>query len=67
MPDGKPANVRCAQLLPDYRCAIFGQKERPAVCVSLRPHESMCGASRTEALAWLEALERATAPMPRTA
>lgn len=62
MLEGKPAGVRCVQLLPDFRCAIFGRPERPAVCTSLRPHESMCGANRDEALGHLRALERATGP-----
>lgn len=62
MPQGKPAGVRCVQLLPDDRCALFGRPERPAVCVSLRPHEGMCGASREEALVTLRALEVATRP-----
>jgi len=48
------------QLLPDYRCALFGRPERPAVCASLRPTESMCGATRDEALAYLSALEAVT-------
>ncbi len=60
MPHGKRAGERCVQLLPDYRCAIFGQPERPAVCASLRPTEEMCGADREAALAFLTALERAT-------
>jgi Fe-S-cluster containining protein len=60
MPQGKPAGVRCVQLLPDYRCALFGKPERPAVCVSLRPSESMCGTTRGEALEYLGALEAAT-------
>jgi hypothetical protein len=60
MPHGKPAGVRCVQLLADYRCALFGQPERPAVCVSLRPSESMCGASQAEAMRNLELLEAAT-------
>ncbi len=62
MPHGKPAGVRCVQLLPDLRCAIFGQPERPAVCASLRPSEGMCGVDRLEALHALGALELATAP-----
>lgn len=62
MPQGKPANVRCVQLLPDYRCALFGQPERPAVCLSLRPTDTMCGASREDALCFLAALESATRP-----
>ena len=60
MPDGKRAGVRCVQLLPDMRCALFGKPERPAVCVSLRPTEEMCGASREEALAGLARLESET-------
>lgn len=62
MPQGKPAGVRCVQLSADNRCALFGQPERPAVCASLRPHESMCGRSDAEALAILGALEHATRP-----
>ena len=50
------------QLLPDYRCALFGKPERPAVCVRLRPTEEMCGATREEALMFLAKLEFATAP-----
>jgi len=60
MPFGKPAGIPCVQLLPDYRCALFGRPERPAFCVSLRPNEEMCGASREEALAYLTALELKT-------
>ena len=60
MPHGKPAGVRCVQLLPDYRCALFGKPERPAVCASLRPNEEMCGADRDAALDFLSKLELAT-------
>jgi Fe-S-cluster containining protein len=62
MPSGKPAGVRCVQLLADFRCALFGKTERPAVCASLRPQESMCGGSREEALQRLAYLERVTRP-----
>jgi hypothetical protein len=64
MPHGKPAGIPCVQLLPDYRCALFGRPERPAVCASLRPQESMCGRSQADALRQLTLLERATAPTP---
>ncbi len=50
------------QLLPDYRCALFGKPERPAFCTSLRPSESMCGINRAEAMASLAGLELATRP-----
>ncbi|MEO6004267.1 MAG: YkgJ family cysteine cluster protein [Opitutus sp.] len=62
MPGGKPAGVRCIQLLQDFRCALFGKPERPSVCVSLRPTQEMCGSTRAEAMYALEALELATAP-----
>ncbi|MCE1170008.1 MAG: YkgJ family cysteine cluster protein [Azovibrio sp.] len=60
MPQGKPAGVRCIQLLEDNRCAIFGRPERPAVCGGLQPAPEMCGANQAEALAWLERLEQLT-------
>jgi hypothetical protein len=62
MPLGKPAGVRCVQLLPDFRCAIFGRPERPAVCASLRAGAEMCGTGREEALDYLAKLERLTGP-----
>lgn len=65
MPAGKPAGVPCVQLLPDFRCALFGRPERPAFCVSLRPTEEMCGADRAAALRHLAHLERVTQPAAR--
>jgi Fe-S-cluster containining protein len=62
MPGGKPAGVRCVQLIAGGRCALFGKPERPAVCLSLGARPSMCGASREEAMAILAHLERLTAP-----
>lgn len=62
MPDGKPAGVRCVQLTEDNLCKLFGQPERPAVCVRLRPMEEMCGTSTEEALIYLTELERLTLP-----
>lgn len=62
MPHGKPAGVACVQLLPDWRCAIFGQPGRPACCSGLQATAEMCGATRAEALVWLGKLEIATAP-----
>jgi Fe-S-cluster containining protein len=64
MPNGKPAGVACPQLDAQLRCKLFGLPQRPAVCVRLRPMPSMCGASREEALNYLEAMEQATAPRP---
>jgi len=62
MPQGKPAGVACVQLDEQLRCRLFGQPERPRVCVSLRPGPQMCGASRDEAMAWLGELEQQTRP-----
>jgi hypothetical protein len=62
MPDGKPAGVRCIQLLADFRCALFGKPERPAVCLGLRPTQMMCGSSQAEALEYLTTLETLTLP-----
>jgi len=62
MPDGKPAGVRCVNLSDDRRCLLFGQPQRPDFCVGLRPSAEMCGDTREHALAWLERLERLTAP-----
>lgn len=62
MPNGKPAGVRCVQLGDDERCRIFGKPERPAFCGGLQPSREMCGDTREQAIRWLDALERATAP-----
>ena len=62
MPFGKPAEVRCAQLTDDDRCAVFGRPERPTFCGSLQPSLEMCGESREQALAWLTQLEQETQP-----
>jgi Fe-S-cluster containining protein len=64
MLEGKPAGVRCVQLTADNLCLLFGKPERPAVCVSLRPSEEMCGASDQEAMERLAKLETLTAPNP---
>lgn len=62
MPQGKAAGQRCVQLDDDERCRIFGDPRRPAVCASLMPEPAMCGSSREQALQFLAALERRTAP-----
>jgi Fe-S-cluster containining protein len=62
MPGGKPAGVRCVQLDEDNLCRIFGRPDRPEVCNRLRPSQEMCGETTGHALAYLAALERATAP-----
>lgn len=61
MEGGKPAGVRCNQLTDDNKCMLFGKKERPAVCINLKPSEEMCGKTLEEAYSYLEYLEKATA------
>ncbi len=60
MPAGKRAGLRCVQLTPDNRCAIFGDSRRPAVCASLQPSDEMCGGSIAEVYERLAELERMT-------
>lgn len=62
MPHGKPAGIPCVQLMPDMRCAIFGQRSRPDFCGGLQPQIDMCRQDRHQAIAWLTQLEIATAP-----
>jgi Fe-S-cluster containining protein len=62
MPLGKPAGVRCVQLDEQQRCRLFGQPQRPAVCLSLRPEPAMCGENREQALQRLTWLEQHTRP-----
>ena len=60
MPRGKPAGVRCVHLSDDHRCRIYDQ--RPEVCRRLHPSREMCDKTTEDALRYLAALERATAP-----
>ena len=64
MPQGKPAGVPCVQLDEDYRCRIFADPARPAVCAGLAPASDMCGHDHQHALQWLSTLENATRPQP---
>jgi hypothetical protein len=57
MPNGKPAGVRCVQLMDDNLCKIFDRPERPRVCANLKPAREMCGDDAAHALAWLARLE----------
>ena len=59
MPDGKPAGVRCVNLLEDLSCGVWGQPDRPDVCAGFKPEVWVCGASQGEALANITLLESA--------
>ncbi|WP_437419563.1 YkgJ family cysteine cluster protein [Stutzerimonas chloritidismutans] len=57
MPNGKAAGERCLHLTLTNLCGIFGSALRPPVCDAFKPDETVCGASREEAirlLGWLE-------------
>jgi len=64
MPQGKPAGARCAQLLPDLTCAIYGSPARPSACASFPAMAEHCGTNRDEALRRLEELEQLTKAGP---
>jgi uncharacterized protein len=53
MPAGKPAGVPCIQLDEQRRCKLYGLPERPSVCRDFSADESVCGASREQAMRWL--------------
>jgi hypothetical protein len=61
-PHGKAAGEPCASLAADHRCLLWGRAERPSCCAGLQPSDEMCGSDREQAIAWLDALERATRP-----
>lgn len=56
MPGGKPAGVRCINLLDDYRCAIYNTPEKPKVCSDFKAEPEFCGRTREEALGILSSL-----------
>ena len=61
-PAGKPAGVRCVHLSADYRCLIYDDPRRPAVCIGFQASPETCGSSREEALRLLTQMELETAP-----
>lgn len=62
MPEGKPAGVTCVHLGPDYRCALFGDSRRPALCGAFQAEPEWCGLNRQEAMKNLQQLEIASDP-----
>ncbi|GAF04404.1 YkgJ family cysteine cluster protein [Saccharicrinis fermentans] len=57
MPQGKPAMTPCAHLTEDYRCELFGKKERPKVCGGFKAEPDFCGRDRDEGIRILSSLE----------
>ena len=62
MPQGKPAGIRCIQLNEDNKCKIFGQSNRPNVCLGLKASKEMCGTSFEDAIDFITMLEEQTKP-----
>lgn len=60
MPQGKPAGVRCAHLMENLLCELFGQPERPAVCGAFQPADYVCGNNGEEAIRLITELEYCT-------
>ncbi|EWH11547.1 Fe-S-cluster domain-containing protein [Catenovulum agarivorans DS-2] len=60
MPNGKPAGVRCIQLDNNNLCKIFGQPQRPKVCLQFQADRQVCGSSAAEALTIITQLENLT-------
>ena len=60
MPNGKKAGERCIQLDDSNHCKIFGQPERPKVCLAFTAEPEICGNSSEHAMATLIELEELT-------
>lgn len=60
MPDGKPAGVRCIQLDENNLCKLFGQDDRPAVCLAFKACPDVCGENADQALKLISDLEKNT-------
>jgi len=60
MPEGKPAGIRCVQLDENNLCRIFGQPERPAVCLRFQAEAEVCGDTDQQAMDNLIFLEDLT-------
>ncbi|MCY9803061.1 YkgJ family cysteine cluster protein [Vibrio scophthalmi] len=63
MPNGKPAGVRCVQLDDNNLCKIFGQPDRPKVCLAFSSDEVICYDGAEQALTILFDLEGATSSL----
>ena len=60
MQNGKAAGEVCVQLTENNQCKIFGQPQRPAVCLDFLPTFDVCGENREQALSNITHLENAT-------
>ncbi|QFU77089.1 YkgJ family cysteine cluster protein [Halioglobus maricola] len=62
MPQGKAAGERCIHLDCEFRCALFGDPSRPALCNAFAAEPGICGGDRDQALVNIYALEHASNP-----
>ncbi len=62
MPQGKPAGVVCVHLSSEFRCALFGDSRRPAVCDAFQAEREWCGDNREQAMENLQLLEISSHP-----
>ncbi len=63
MPDGKPADIFCANLDPNsFQCEIWEQGDYPKVCRDFKACDDVCGANRDEALQLISKWEKETTP-----
>jgi Fe-S-cluster containining protein len=58
MVDGKPAGVRCINLLDDLRCSIYNTTDKPKVCNDFNAEPDFCGSSQEEAMSILFSLSK---------
>jgi uncharacterized protein len=56
MAGGKPAGVRCINLLEDYTCAIYNDPGKPRVCTDFKAEPEFCGSTQEEAMRILGSL-----------
>ena len=60
MPDGKPAGERCIQLDDNNLCKLFGQPNRPQVCLDFIACPDVCGDNNAQALQLITEMENLT-------
>jgi Fe-S-cluster containining protein len=60
LPNGKPAGVRCVQLTADNQCLLFGNSNRPLVCIQFSATFELCGTNYDDAMRNLTDLESNT-------
>lgn len=60
MPNGKPAGVRCMNLLENNLCSLYNTEAYPPVCRNFKFDPEFCGETNEEAFERLAELENLT-------